>query len=65
MASYNRINGEFGARNKYLLTDVLRKEWKYQGGVVSDWGAANDIVSCMKMVLHWKCQIRKVSTQMC
>ena len=48
MASYNRINGEFGARNKYLLTDVLRKEWKYQGGVVSDWGAANDIVSCMK-----------------
>lgn len=50
MASYNRINGEFGARNKYLLTDVLRKEWKYQGGVVSDWGAANDIVSCMKMV---------------
>ena len=48
MASYNRINGEFGARNKYLLTDILRKEWHYQGGVVSDWGAANDILSCMK-----------------
>lgn len=48
MASYNRINGEFGARNKHLLTDILRKEWNYQGGVVSDWGAANNIVSCMK-----------------
>ena len=48
MASYNRINGKFAARNKYLLTDILRKEWKYQGGVLSDWGAANDIVSCMK-----------------
>ena len=40
MASYNGINGEFGARNKYLLTDVLRKEWKYQGGVVSGLGSS-------------------------
>ena len=33
MASYNRINGEFGARNKYLLTDVLRKKRKFTGEI--------------------------------
>ncbi len=48
MASYNRVNGEFSARNKYLLTDILRNEWGYNGAVVSDWGAANNIVECMK-----------------
>ncbi len=48
MASYNRINGEFGARNHHLLTDILYGEWNYKGSVISDWGAANDIVSCMK-----------------
>ena len=39
MCSYNRINGEFSSQNKKLLTDVLRDEWKYEGFVMSDWGA--------------------------
>lgn len=42
MCSYNRINGVFSSENRYLLTDILRDEWGYEGFVVSDWGAVND-----------------------
>lgn len=45
MAAYNRLNGTYCAENKWLLTDVLRNEWGYQGIVVTDWGAENDRVS--------------------
>ncbi|HET7108049.1 MAG TPA: glycoside hydrolase family 3 C-terminal domain-containing protein [Candidatus Acidoferrum sp.] len=39
MCSYNAVNGAYACENKYLLTDVLRKDWKFKGFVVSDWGA--------------------------
>lgn len=45
MAAYNRLNGTYCAENKWLLTDVLRNEWGFQGIVVTDWGAENDRVS--------------------
>ncbi len=32
------------SENRYLLTDILRKEWGYKGCVVSDWGAVNNRV---------------------
>ena len=48
MCSYNRVNGTFAAENKFLLTDVLRKEWGFKGFVVSDWGAVNDRVAGLK-----------------
>ena len=48
MASYNRLNGDFACANKHLLTDILRNEWGFDGAVISDWGAAVDIVKCMK-----------------
>ena len=38
MCSYNAVNGDFACENKYLLTDVLKNEWKFKGFVVSDWG---------------------------
>ncbi len=44
MASYNRINGEYGCANKYLLKDVLKGEWNYDGVVVSDWGAVEKVI---------------------
>lgn len=46
MASYNRINGEYSCASKWLLTDLLRDKWGYQGAVISDWGAAVDVVKC-------------------
>jgi len=44
MCSYNRINGTYASENKWLLTDVLRKEWGFEGYVMSDWGAVADRV---------------------
>lgn len=41
MCSYNKINNVYSSENKYLLTDILRNEWGYDGLVVSDWGAVN------------------------
>lgn len=42
MAAYNRINGVHAAQNPWLLTEVLRAEWGFQGLVISDWGAVTD-----------------------
>lgn len=44
MSSYNRVNGVYANENEWLLGDVLRDEWGFQGAVVSDWGASNDHV---------------------
>jgi beta-glucosidase len=37
MTSYNRINGPYAADSTWLLRDVLRGEWNFDGMVVSDW----------------------------
>jgi len=44
MCSYNPVNGTYAAENRYLLTDILRDEWGFEGIVVSDWGAVSDRV---------------------
>ena len=44
MNSYNKINGFHGSENKHTQLEILRKEWGYDGVVVSDWGAVNDRV---------------------
>ena len=41
MCSYNLVNGDYACENKYLLTDVLKKEWGFEGWVVSDWFATH------------------------
>lgn len=48
MCSYNKINGSYGSENHYLLTEVLREKWGYEGTTVTDWGAANDRVEGIK-----------------
>lgn len=48
MASYNRVDGVYVSENKRLLTDILRKEWGFNGLVVSDWGAVSDRVEGIK-----------------
>jgi beta-glucosidase len=37
MSSYNRINGTFASENAYLLLDILKGEWGFEGIVMSDW----------------------------
>jgi beta-glucosidase len=41
MCSYNRVGGDYACENKYLLTDLLKKEWNFPGFVVSDWQATH------------------------
>ena len=44
MNSYNRLNGTYAAENKWLLTDVLRDDFGFEGVVITDWGAENERV---------------------
>ena len=48
MCAYNQVNGTFCSEHKWLLTDVLRSEWGFDGVVVSDWGAMHDRVASLK-----------------
>ena len=48
MCAYNAINGEYCSQNKWLLTDVLRKEWGFDGLVMTDWGAMHDRVKSLQ-----------------
>ena len=48
MCSYNKINGVYCCQNKWLLTDVLRKEWGFDGLVMTDWGATHDRIEMLK-----------------
>ncbi len=52
MCSYNRINGTYASEDPWLLTEVLRNEWGFEGYVVSDWGAVNDRVLALKAGLE-------------
>jgi beta-glucosidase len=44
MSAYNQVNGEYASENTYLLNDILKEEWGFEGFVVSDWGAVNERV---------------------
>lgn len=42
MCAYNKLGGIWCSENKYLLTQILREEWGYDGIVISDWGAVHN-----------------------
>ncbi len=45
MSAYNRLNGTYCSDHRWLLTDVLRGEWGFEGLVMTDWGGMNDRVA--------------------
>lgn len=47
MHAYNKVNGTYLSESDYLLNDVLRKSWGFEGAVISDWGALNDPVKSL------------------
>lgn len=47
MCSYNTVRGVPASENRWLLTEVLRDEWGFDGLVMSDWGAVNDRVRAL------------------
>ncbi len=42
MGAYNKYKGEWACHNQYLLNDILRGEWGFDGAVVSDWGGVHE-----------------------
>jgi beta-glucosidase len=48
MCSYNKVNGTYASQHRFLLTQVLREEWGWDGLVVSDWGAVRDRVAALE-----------------
>src|ERR1051326_2146986 len=47
MCAYNKVNGTYASEHHWLLTEVLREEWGFDGLVVSDWGAVHDRVAAL------------------
>jgi beta-glucosidase len=45
MAAYNKINGAYCSENSHLLQDVLKRDWGFQGFVLSDWGATHSTIN--------------------
>lgn len=52
MACYNRVQGTYGTESKYLLTDVLKDEFGFDGIVISDWFAVVNRVEGIKAGMH-------------
>lgn len=48
MSAYNKVNGDHCAESHWLLTEVLRDDWGFDGYVVSDWGGVHDTVGAAR-----------------
>lgn len=52
MACYNRVQGVYGTQSPYLLNDILKEQWGFEGVVISDWFAVVDRVEGIKSGMH-------------
>lgn len=48
MTAYNKLNGVYCSEHEWLLREVLRGEWGFDGAVVSDWGAMSSSVASVR-----------------
>ncbi|MDE5562712.1 MAG: beta-glucosidase [Clostridiales bacterium] len=48
MCAYNKLNGAYCSENEFLLKTILRDGWKFDGVVISDWGAVHDRAKALK-----------------
>lgn len=58
MSAYNKIYGEHCSESDFLLRKILRDEWKYDGVVISDWGAVHDTLKAAKSELDIEMDVR-------
>lgn len=47
MGSYNQYKNQHCCHNQYLLNDILKHDWQFDGVVVSDWGGAHNTLQCV------------------
>ena len=52
MACYNRVQGIYGTQSPYLLNEILKNQWGFEGIVISDWFAVVDRVEGVKSGMH-------------
>ena len=62
MVSYNRLNGIQAAENRWLMTDILRKEWGFEGVVMSDCGAVKDHLAAYRAGLDYEMPYSRIAT---
>jgi beta-glucosidase len=48
MCAYNRVNGPYACEDPFLLSTVLKGEWRYPGWVMSDWGAVHSLAPSLE-----------------
>ena len=48
MCAYNRLNDVYGSENLYLMTEILKNQWGFEGFVVSDWSAVHNRVKSLQ-----------------
>lgn len=59
MAAYNRVNGVYASEHPMLLVDILKREWGFDGIVMSDWFGTKSVVDAAAMDWTWKCRDRR------
>lgn len=48
MGAYNKFRGQYCTHNDYLINQVLKKEWGFDGAVISDWGAVHNTMEALQ-----------------
>ena len=61
MGAYNKVNGEYCCENDFLLNQVLKGDWEFDGFVTSDFGVSTVLLLPQRLDSIWKCQPASIS----